>query len=284
KAQGLSVFPTEGEAVRALGQFLSHAELRAASRKRIAAVPGLGPSGDAEGVMLDEAASLALLQAHGVPVVAHRVCGSEADAVEAFDAFGGEAVVVKGCSSGVVHKSELGLVKIGLRDRESVASAWHDIEVAAKGADVCLESMIVAKLARGQRELMIGGRLDPVFGAVLLVGDGGKYVEAMPDSQVLLAPFDRTSIESALRRLRIAPLLDGVRGDPPLDVDAFCAAANRVGELLLDQDAGVTNLDINPVIVGAPGEGCLAVDAVVYRSVAERPAIPAGKTQERTHG
>jgi succinyl-CoA synthetase beta subunit len=240
--------------------------------------------GDAHAVMLDEAASLDLLEAHGVPVVAHRVCLSEADAIAAFDALGAEPVVVKGCSSGIVHKSDLGLVKVGLRDRESVALAWRAIDAAAKAAGATLDSMIVAKLARGQRELMIGARLDPVFGPVLLVGDGGKYVEVMPDSQVLLAPFDRASIEAALRRLRIAPLLDGVRGEPALDIDAFCQAAARVGELLLDEGAGVVNLDINPVIVGARGEGCVAVDAVVYRSATGRPSVSSGKPKETTHG
>ena len=93
-------------------------------------------------------------------------------------------------------------------------------------------------MATGRRELMIGARVDPVFGPVVLVGDGGKYVEAMPDSQVLLAPFDLASIEAALRRLRIAPLLDGVRGEPALDVAAFCAAALQVGRLMLDDRPG----------------------------------------------
>ena len=120
-------------------------------------------------------------------------------------------------------------------------------------------------MVKGQRELMIGARFDPVFGPVLLVGDGGKYVEAMPDSQVLLAPFDLAAIEAALRRLRISPLLDGVRGEPGLDVASFCAAALQVGRLMLDERAAVTNLDINPVIVGARGQGSVAVDAVVYR-------------------
>ena len=71
-----------------------------------------------------------------------------------------------------------------------------------------------------------------------------------------------------MRRLRIAPLLDGVRGEPALDVAAFCDAALRVGELMLDEEAAVVALDINPVIVGARGEGCVAVDAVVFTAAA----------------
>jgi acyl-CoA synthetase (NDP forming) len=265
KGQGLAVFPTEGEAIGALGQFLSHAELRVAAKARGAVIPAPDARAEAPSEMLDEAASLALLGARGLPVVSHRLCQDEAGAIAAFEALGGGAVVLKGCSAAVAHKSELGLVKVGLRDRESVARAWREIMAAAKAAGVELSSVIVASLVRGQRELMIGARVDPVFGVVLLVGDGGKYVELMPDSQVLLAPFDRASVEAGLRRLRIAPLLDGARGDPPLDVAAFCDAAVRVGELMLDRREGLTNLDINPVIVGAQGEGCVAVDAVIYR-------------------
>jgi len=69
-----------------------------------------------------------------------------------------------------------------------------------------------------------------------------------------------------ISRLRIAPVLTGVRGEPPLDVDAVARAAVAVGELMLDEQAGVTNLDLNPVIVASAGEGCCAVDAVVYVS------------------
>jgi hypothetical protein len=79
-----------------------------------------------------------------------------------------------------------------------------------------------------------------VFGPVVLVGDGGLYVEAMPDTQVLLPPFDAARVEQALRRLRIAPLLDGVRGEPPLDVAAFCAAAVAVGALMSERWPGAS--------------------------------------------
>jgi acyl-CoA synthetase (NDP forming) len=119
-------------------------------------------------------------------------------------------------------------------------------------------------MAPGRRELLIGARIDPVFGPVVVVGDGGKYVEAMPDIQLLLPPFDVQDVKRALSRLRIAPLLGGVRGEPEMDVDAFSAAAVAVGRLMCDPNSGPVNLDLNPVIVGSKGEGCWAVDAVVY--------------------
>ena len=266
KALGLPVYPTEDEAVRALGRFLSHAELLKAVAARQVPVPKkprtAGPTS-----MLDEAASLALLAARDVPVARHTLCRSEAAARAAFDALGGRPVVVKGCTADASHKSELGLVHVGVADAAGVAAVYRDMVDAARLAGIQLSGVIVAELVRGRRELMVGARLDPVLGPVVLVGDGGKYVEAMPDLQVLLAPFDTAQVEGALRRLRIAPLLDGVRGEPGLDVAAFCRAVVAVGALMLDDAAGITQLDINPVIVGARGEGCVAVDAVVYREI-----------------
>jgi hypothetical protein len=123
--------------------------------------------------------------------------------------------------------------------------------------------MIVARMIRGQRELMIGAHIDPVFGPVVAVGDGGKYVEAMPDVQLLLPPFSSDDVRAALGRLRIAPLLAGVRGEPALDVDAFCRVAVTVGVMMAFGESGVASLDLNPVIVGPKGQGCTVVDALV---------------------
>jgi succinyl-CoA synthetase beta subunit len=203
-----------------------------------------------------------------VSVARHTLCASEAEARAAFAALGGAPVVVKGCTADASHKSELGLVRVDVADATGVAAAYREMTEAARSAGITLSGVLVAELVRGRRELMIGARLDAVLGPVVLVGDGGKYVEAMPDLQVLLPPFDAAHVERALRRLRIAPLLDGVRGEPGLDVVAFCRSAVAVGALMCEDAAGITQLDVNPVIVGAPGEGCVAVDAVVYREVA----------------
>lgn len=280
KAQGLPVFATEAEAVRALGQFLSHAALTAQAQARRPALPVV-PTAPGASVLLDEAQSLALLAARGVPVVAHHLCHDADEAVAAWVALGGGRVVVKGCTAQASHKSELGLVMLGLDSEAGVRGACIDILAAAVVAGLRLEGMLVAEMVRGQRELMIGARLDPVFGPVVLVGDGGKYVEAMPDAQVLLPPFDAARVEEALRRLRIAPLLEGVRGEPPLDVAAFCEVAVAVGALMADRSAGITQLDINPVIVRAAGLGCVAVDAVVYGPV---PGPPASTDHQRPIG
>lgn len=262
KEHGLPVFPTEYEAIAALNQFLSHHELiQATSGRNGASARAPAPAG--ESAMLNEADSLALLQRAGVPVVAHRLCHTADEAAAALAEVGGP-VAVKGCSADVAHKSELGLVRLGLSDARSVRAAFGDMQASLKEHGARFDGAIVARMARGRRELMIGARVDPVFGPVVLVGDGGKYVEAMPDVQVLVAPFGAADVRAALAKLRIAPLLSGVRGEPALDVEAFVQAALAVGKLMADAASGIVNLDLNPVLLGAQGEGCVALDAVVY--------------------
>jgi acyl-CoA synthetase (NDP forming) len=263
REEGLPVFATESEAVAALNQFLSHLELM-----RAAVQPGFGIqsfSGRARGKarMLNEADSLDMLKGFGVSVVEHRLCRTVDEATQALVALG-PPVAAKGCSADVVHKFELGLVRLNLRTQEDMRSAFVDIERRLRERGSRFDGMLVEKMVAGRRELMIGARIDPVFGPVIVVGDGGKYVEAMPDVELLLPPFDTATVRHALSRLRIAPLLGGVRGEAPMDVDAFSASAVAVGHLMADDKSGVTTLDVNPVVVGSAGEGCHAVDAVVY--------------------
>jgi acetate---CoA ligase (ADP-forming) len=255
------VFTTEYEAIAALNQFLSHGDLMQAFSPAASSAPYALLAGPA--TMLNEADSLALVAKAGVPVVKFKLCHNAEDAVHALAQLGAP-VALKGCSADVAHKSELGLVRLGVDQPGQVRAKFTEIKEALLKHGARFDGVIVAQMARGRRELMIGGRVDAVFGPVVLVGDGGKYVEAMPDVQLLLAPFSMAEVRRALARLRIAPLLEGVRGEAALDVAAFCNAALAVSRLMSDRQAGIANLDLNPVLVGAAGEGCVALDAVVY--------------------
>jgi len=264
-AEGSSVFPTETEAVTALHQFLAHRELmaRTLARKmqRTTAAPAISATAT---TMLNEADSLALLAARGLPVVPHRLCRSRAEAVAAFEAIGGP-VVVKGCSADIAHKSELGLVKLGVKSREETGEVWAQMEGIIRKHGARFDGVIVAAMAGGRREIMIGAHRDPVFGPVVAVGDGGKYVEIFRDTTLLLPPFSKDDAKAALAKLRIAPLFAGVRGEVPMDVDALCEAIVKIGELMLDPAAKVMSLDLNPVLLDSAGKGCVVVDAVVFR-------------------
>ena len=267
-AEGITVFPTEVEGVAALNQFLSHRELRARTRARraVRAKPGTAtaaPTGATQ--MLNEADSLALLAARGIPVVPHRLCHSRAEAIAAFEAIGGPAVV-KGCSADIAHKSELGLVKLGVTSREAAADIYSEMEEIIRKQGARFDGVIVAAMAGGRREIMIGAHRDPVFGPVVAMGDGGKYVEIFRDTTLLLPPFSQADAVDALQRLRVAPLFAGVRGEPPMDVAALSNAIVKIGALMADPEARVMSLDLNPVILDSEGKGCVVVDAVVFQA------------------
>jgi acyl-CoA synthetase (NDP forming) len=100
---------------------------------------------------------------------------------------------------------------------------------------------------------------------VVAVGDGGKYVEIFRDTALLLPPFSKDEVREALGRLRIAPLFEGVRGEPPMDIDALSDAVVAVGALILEPTARVMSLDLNPVLLDSKGRGCVVVDAVVFQ-------------------
>jgi acyl-CoA synthetase (NDP forming) len=140
------------------------------------------------------------------------------------------------------------------------------MEVIIHARRAQFDGVIVAATAKGRRELMIGAHRDPVFGPVVVVGDGGKYVEVFRDTRLLLPPFDVEAVKEALGSLRIAPLLAGVRGEEPMDVEALAGMVVKIGELMADESAGVVSIDLNPVLLNDAGQGGVVVDAVVFRA------------------
>jgi hypothetical protein len=109
-------------------------------------------------------------------------------------------------------------VFVGLRTAEQIADAWEICTRRVAAMGVPLDGVIVAQRVRGRREFALGVRQDPLFGTVVMVSDGGKYVEALRDFVVLLYPFCEADVIARLRRLRIAPVLAGVRGEGAVDL------------------------------------------------------------------
>lgn len=261
---GIPGFIYETEAIGALDQLAQHTALM---KRRPTEWPRSAPINLPSGKtrFLSEWDSIQLLKAHGMPVVAGRLCRSRDEAVAAFRAIGGP-VVVKGCSAEVPHKSEAGLVRLGVATEAATAAAFEEQWARLEALKVARDGVIVAAMAKGRRELALGARVDPQFGPIVLVGDGGKYVEALGDVALLLPPFDEDAVREALGRLRIAPILAGVRGEPPIDLAPVCAMAVRLGQLMVAAAGQVASIDVNPVIVGAAGEPAVVVDALVERA------------------
>jgi len=192
-------------------------------------------------------------------VIEHALCRSAEEAVRTATQFAAP-VVMKACSPDLPHKSDHGLVSLNPGDLAAEFRRQHD-KVASLRAK--FEGVIVARRASGGRELALGARMDPQFGPVVLVGDGGIYLEALKDFRLLLPPFTEADVARKLAELRVAPLLAGVRGQPPRDVAAYSAMAVRLGEAMLRWDGAVASVDLNPVIVFETGVGAVAVDALV---------------------
>ncbi|MEI2417697.1 acetate--CoA ligase family protein [Orrella sp. JC864] len=264
--QGLPVFAHEGDALAALAQWRGHGRLLRDAARRDAlpagsapafALPAPGPGG-----WLDEAQSLALLAQAGIPVAAHRLCRTQAEAESAWEALEGRAVL-KACSASIPHKSEHGLVFLDVASRQDVARAWQTCRQRVAALDVPFTGMLVAQRVDARREFALGVRMAPGIGPVVMVSDGGKYVEALKDFAVLLPPFDEQDVLLQLARLRMAPVFGGVRGEPALDLHAVARTAVRLGRLAAALAPAIESMDLNPLRVGAAGEPACAVDAVV---------------------
>ncbi|MGP1679042.1 MAG: acetate--CoA ligase family protein, partial [Burkholderiales bacterium] len=259
---GVPVFGSDRQALHALDQLAAHSALMRRRRKLSAAAAVSIDLAAGGKLFLNEADSLALLAANGIPVAAQRLCRSAAEARAALRALGGP-VAVKACSAEVPHKSEFGLVALNLGSEDAVGAAFEAQWRQLAQMQVARDGIIVAAMVKGQRELALGARVDARFGPVVMLGDGGKYVEALKDFILLIPPFDTGEVLEALDRLHIAPLLHGVRGEPALDLEAVAAIAMRLGEIMQAGRGRIAAIDLNPVMVRTKGEGAVVADALV---------------------
>jgi len=261
---GVPAFEREREAVRALRQLASHAALGRQRVTRRAVDEMQFPPGT--GRYLHEQQSLALLRRAGIATVESVLCRTEDEARAAFGRFGAP-VAVKGCSRDLPHKSEHGLVRLGIVGEGAAANAFRSLREKIESLQKSFDGVVVARMVSGLKELALGARLDAQFGPVVMLGDGGVNLEALDDIQLLLPPFDEDEAVERLKRLRIAPLLWGVRGQPPLDVYAFARMAVRLGDGMLGWRGAVAAVDVNPVMLFEAGRGALAVDALIERTL-----------------
>ena len=207
---------------------------------------------------LSEAESKALLARHGVPVPGEALVATPEEAAEAADQVG-YPVVVKLCGAAIAHKTERGLVKLGLRDAAAVHAAAAELLAAARPEDGDV-ALLVAQMVSGARELIAGFVRDNEFGPCVMLGIGGIFTEALGDVAFRLAPLDAADAADLIDDLTNQALLGAVRGEPPVDRPALARillALAEVGE----GDGRIRSIDLNPLIVadGVP----VAVDALV---------------------
>lgn len=250
---------------------------RAAQRKEQAAGPRVSPQGaiaaaqallaGCEGVVT-ERRSKEIFAAYGIPVAADFPVDS-AEAAAEVAARLGTAVVLKGEAPGVAHKSEAGLVKLGLSGPAAIGQAFgtlrERLDALAPGgnAPIILQPMIPQGV-----EIMVGGTVDDQFGPLLVVGLGGVFVELMRDTVVEPAPVSRGTALRMLERLRGTAILDGFRHLPRVDRARLADVICRFSELLADQRNLIGEVDVNPLICS--GETIIAVDGMIKRRAQDR--------------
>ena len=177
----------------------------------------------------------------------------------------GYPVVLKIVSAAILHKSDIGGVKLNLRSVDEVRAAYQAI-IAAVGlhaGDAPIDGVLVAPMISGGVETIIGVHRDPVFGPVVLFGLGGIFVEILKDVTFRIAPFGLDEAHRMIDEVRGRALLDGVRGQPASDVDALAMALCRLSVYAAAYADAIESIDINPFLVKAKGQGAVAVDALI---------------------
>ena len=217
-----------------------------------------------------------VLQAYGI---ASPPTALAADADEAVQraAEMGYPVVLKVASPDILHKTDVGGVKVGLHDAQAVRDAFELITYRAQRyvPEARLWGCLVQKMAPQGLEVLIGMNRDPQFGPLVTFGLGGIYVEILKDVTFRIAPFARPEAEAMLREIRAYSLLEGVRGAPPVDREALVDTLLRISQLVTDFPE-IMELDINPFIVFEQGQGGIALD---MRLVLQAPESQAARDE-----
>ncbi len=234
-------------------------------------VPGCIDRTAAEGILtavhgkdsLGEALTRPLLAAYGIPQVEGGFAGTAQRAAEIADRIG-YPVVMKIVSPQLLHKSDVGGIKLNLADHAAVENAYHNImkEIGTLRPDAHLEGVMVEKMAPRGQEVIIGMKRDPGFGPLMMFGLGGIYVELFKDVAFRVAPLSAEEARRMITDTRAGRLLTGFRGQQPADLDAVVDVICRLSQLALDFPQ-IEEAEVNPLLVFAEGKGALALDGRV---------------------
>ncbi|WP_405972562.1 acetate--CoA ligase family protein [Streptomyces sp. NBC_00988] len=264
----VATFRTVGNCITALHAYFSHHRFVHAYRSPFDEAPrAVSPSfRKAEALMrpgqqLSEHAAKQLLRAYGIRVPREQLVTSAAAAVRAAGLVG-YPVVMKASGAQIAHKTELGLVKVGLTSASQVRDAYRELTDIARYEDVTLDGVLVCQMVERGVEMVVGVTQDELFGPTVTVGLGGVLVEVLRDVAVRVPPFGEEAARDMLGELRGRPLLDGVRGRPPADLDALVEVILRVQRMALELGDVLSELDINPLMVLPRGQGAVALDAL----------------------
>jgi len=204
---------------------------------------------------LSEYDSKRVVASAGVTITKEGLADSRDDAIKIAEGLG-FPVVLKGCSSTLTHKTEMGMVRLNLGSSDDVARAYDEIMKAG----VELDGVLVQEMIKGDREFVIGLTRDPQFGPCVMFGLGGIFTEVLNDVSFRVAPISEIDALEMIEEIKTKKLLDEFRGSPAVDKTALVKALVGIGNLGVEYDQ-IAEIDINPVIIS--GDQPIAVDALV---------------------
>ena len=271
----IPVFRNFANCVTAAGAWFDHHEFRERYRSAFAKLP-LRPSrarAEVEHLMegggaMAEHEAKEVLAAYGIPVTRDILCTSAAEAARAAkDLDAGSGVVMKVASADILHKSDLGLVKVGVQGQAAVRAAFTEIMDTAEASTPTrarIDGVLVCELAEPGVECVVGVSRDDLFGPVVMFGLGGVFVEVFEDVAFRVPPFDRSEARRMIDQTAGSKLLAGARGRPRAKVSAVQDVLMKVQQLAMDFAGELEELDINPLVVRP--DGAVALDALIVRS------------------
>jgi len=207
---------------------------------------------------LSEHESKALLRGAGIPIPEDHLVESADAAVRAAEALG-FPVALKLCGRKIAHKTERGLVRLGLADAQAVRSAAESL-LAARRADDGDAKVLVCKMVAGRREVIAGMVRDPQFGPCVMLGLGGIFAEAVGDVAFAVAPLAKGDAEDLIDALQYKNILGAFRGEPAVDRRKLGAVLEALGRLGTER-ADIRSIDVNPLILA--GDTPVVIDALV---------------------
>lgn len=252
------------KALRAMSRLRKSERDRAASRFDPVVRPAPAPARLklGRGVLSYERAAK-LLEGYGVPLAPAALANSASDAAAHAEKLG-YPCVLKVVSADIPHKTEFGALRLDLQNRQAVHAACEEMLAAVKlkKPDARIEGVLVQKQLKGV-ECLLGLSRDEQLGPILVTGLGGVFVEILADVALRIPPISAAEARRALESLKGAKIFAGARGAPRADIEALAEMASRLSWLAFDYKDEIAELDLNPVVVLAEGEGALAVDALV---------------------
>lgn len=206
---------------------------------------------------LSEYEAKRFLSGYGIPTTEEKTVRSLNDALAAADTLG-FPVALKGSGEDLLHKTELGLVRLGLKNEAELQEAYRQMTSGEKTAP---EEFLVQRMVTGDRELLAGLVRDPQFGPTVMLGLGGIYTEALRDVVFRVAPLSRWDASQMMDELRGRAILDALRGMPPVDREILSDILIALGAIGLEHSP-VQEIDINPLKIQTDGRP-IAVDALI---------------------